>query len=197
MIEKALEIAFKAHEGQFRKNKGLKIPYIMHPIAVFNHLISAGEKDEKVLATALLHDSIEDAQDRSALSKIIEDNLGTEILGYVLEVTLPLEACGKFLPGQIPQDKKKLKYEHIGNQMRNGSLVSKKVKIADRHINVKDFYNSGKTTYAINYAKMFIDACELEINFSTFIETDSIFVTLLSEFMAFFYQKSSWIGIKE
>ena len=32
MIDRAVEFAFKAHEGQFRK--GTKRPYIVHPVEV-------------------------------------------------------------------------------------------------------------------------------------------------------------------
>ncbi|MBR2778975.1 MAG: HD domain-containing protein [Firmicutes bacterium] len=52
LIGKALEIAWKAHEGQ--KDKGGH-PYIRHPLSV------AGQLDtEEEIMTALLHDVVED-----------------------------------------------------------------------------------------------------------------------------------------
>lgn len=52
-IEKALKIAYKAHENQF--DKGGK-PYINHPLHIAKKL-----KNEDEIITALLHDVIEDS----------------------------------------------------------------------------------------------------------------------------------------
>ncbi len=57
MINRALEFATKAHEGQYRK--GTKRPYIVHPIEVAD-IVSTMTKDEEVIAAAVLHDTIED-----------------------------------------------------------------------------------------------------------------------------------------
>lgn len=57
MIDKAIEFATKAHEGQFRK--GTKRPYIVHPIEV-GDIVASMTKDEEVISAAILHDTIED-----------------------------------------------------------------------------------------------------------------------------------------
>ncbi|MBT2640523.1 HD domain-containing protein [Bacillus sp. ISL-39] len=57
LIDKALQIASLAHEGQYRKNT--KIPYIAHPAAVGMILQKAGYHDEMV-AAGVLHDTVED-----------------------------------------------------------------------------------------------------------------------------------------
>ena len=57
MIDRAIEFAAKAHEGQFRK--GTKRPYIVHPIEV-GDIVSSMTKDEEVISAAVLHDTIED-----------------------------------------------------------------------------------------------------------------------------------------
>lgn len=57
MIFEAIELAAKAHKGQFRK--GTKIPYIIHPLQVARLLIELGCSDE-VVAAAILHDTVED-----------------------------------------------------------------------------------------------------------------------------------------
>lgn len=59
MIDRAIEFATKAHEGQFRK--GTKRPYIVHPIEV-GDIVSAMTKDEEVISAAILHDTIEDCE---------------------------------------------------------------------------------------------------------------------------------------
>ncbi len=56
LVEKALHISQKAHEGQFRKSGE---PYIIHPILVASIVSSISEDDAMVIA-ALLHDVVED-----------------------------------------------------------------------------------------------------------------------------------------
>ncbi|WP_066306745.1 HD domain-containing protein [Bacillus sp. FJAT-29814] len=57
VIDKALQIAGRAHQRQFRK--GTDIPYITHPVAVGILLLKAGYRDE-VVAAGILHDTVED-----------------------------------------------------------------------------------------------------------------------------------------
>jgi (p)ppGpp synthase/HD superfamily hydrolase len=57
LIDKAKDLAGKAHEGQFRKYS--KMPYIVHPIEVATILQTVPHTEEMV-AAALLHDVVED-----------------------------------------------------------------------------------------------------------------------------------------
>ncbi len=57
MIDKAIQFAAIAHEGQYRK--GTNIPYIIHPVSVGFLLQSIG-CDEEVIVAGLLHDTVED-----------------------------------------------------------------------------------------------------------------------------------------
>jgi (p)ppGpp synthase/HD superfamily hydrolase len=57
MIDKAIQVAALAHEGQVRK--GTSIPYITHPFAVGLMLARAGCPGEMVVA-GILHDTVED-----------------------------------------------------------------------------------------------------------------------------------------
>ena len=56
MIDKAIEFATKAHEGQFRK--GTKRPYIVHPVEV-GDIVATMPDAEEVISAAVLHDTIE------------------------------------------------------------------------------------------------------------------------------------------
>jgi len=58
LVEKALDLAIKAHEGQKRKSGE---PYIVHPIlvATITAVVSA---EETMVASALLHDVVEDTE---------------------------------------------------------------------------------------------------------------------------------------
>ena len=55
-VQKAVEIAKQAHEGQFRKTGE---PYIVHPLAVKKILEEWGMDEDTVIA-GVLHDTIED-----------------------------------------------------------------------------------------------------------------------------------------
>ena len=55
-VARAVEVAKKAHEGQFRKTGE---PYIIHPLAVKKILEEWG-MDEDTIIAGILHDTIED-----------------------------------------------------------------------------------------------------------------------------------------
>jgi (p)ppGpp synthase/HD superfamily hydrolase len=57
IVEKALQIASKNHEGQYRKNTD--VPYITHPVAVGMMLLKSGYSEE-IVAAGILHDTVED-----------------------------------------------------------------------------------------------------------------------------------------
>lgn len=57
----ALAVARHYHDGQYRKDG---TPYICHPLKVCSTLIGYGIDDDTTLAAALLHDVIEDCQDK-------------------------------------------------------------------------------------------------------------------------------------
>ncbi len=56
-IARAIEFARRSHEGSFRK--GTDIPYINHPLEVFD-IVKGMTDDEDVIIAALLHDVVED-----------------------------------------------------------------------------------------------------------------------------------------
>lgn len=54
----ALPLMREKHSGQ--KRKGTTVPYYVHPLTMACHALAMNIKDDDVLATALLHDVIED-----------------------------------------------------------------------------------------------------------------------------------------
>ena len=80
MIDKAFELAKKAHDGQLRKSGQ---PYIIHPIAVAKILAQMG-MDAESLAAAMLHDVVEDTD---ISSEDIEKQFGKNIAQLVDGVT--------------------------------------------------------------------------------------------------------------
>jgi len=57
LVQNALELAEKAHAGQYRRDG--TTAYVTHPIRVASKLAAKGESDE-VVAAALLHDVLEE-----------------------------------------------------------------------------------------------------------------------------------------
>ncbi|MBQ0040663.1 MAG: bifunctional (p)ppGpp synthetase/guanosine-3',5'-bis(diphosphate) 3'-pyrophosphohydrolase [Clostridiales bacterium] len=78
IIVKAYEIAFRLHDGQFRKSGE---PYIIHPIAVAKILANFGMDNETVVA-GLLHDSVEDTEySRDDLVKDFDERIALLVDG--------------------------------------------------------------------------------------------------------------------
>ena len=72
LIEKAYQLALKAHEGQMRKSGE---PYIHHPMAVATIVARQG-LDEVTIAAALLHDAVEDTKIELSY---LEEEFGSEV----------------------------------------------------------------------------------------------------------------------
>lgn len=128
-IFSAIDFAAQRHRGQKRKGKK-NTPYINHPISVLTVLTQHKEFDENLLAAAALHDVIEDTtssqEEILALSDIIVEKFGKQVLEIVIEVT----------------DNKNLHYkERKRLQIINTpylSINAKKIKIADKICNIQD-----------------------------------------------------------
>ena len=58
-IKLAYEMAYRAHDGQFRQSGE---PYIVHPLSVAESVVELGLDTDTVCA-ALLHDTLEDCPD--------------------------------------------------------------------------------------------------------------------------------------
>jgi myo-inositol-1(or 4)-monophosphatase len=80
-IQKATELAFKTHEGQYRK--GGNIPYVVHPLRVA-WIVSIYSHNENVICAALLHDIVEDGL---VTFKNIQAQFGKQTAQIVWEVT--------------------------------------------------------------------------------------------------------------
>lgn len=79
MIDKAMEFAAKAHEGQVRK--GTKRPYIVHPVEV-GDIVSTMTSDEEVIAAAILHDTIEDCP--QVTEEVLRKEFGDRVTEFVM-----------------------------------------------------------------------------------------------------------------
>lgn len=68
-----LPLVKKLHEGQVRKGKD-RVPYIYHPLMLCCHALALGLDEDDILATALLHDVVEDC-DISIVELPVNDNV--------------------------------------------------------------------------------------------------------------------------
>ena len=70
-IEKAYQIAYKAHEGQKRKSGE---PYIIHPLCVAI-ILAELELDKETIIAGLLHDNAKEMSKEEMLKYVEENNI--------------------------------------------------------------------------------------------------------------------------
>jgi len=123
LLLKALAFAAHKHRDQRRKDRHAS-PYINHPIALAEFLASeGGVADIRVLAAALLHDTIEDTR---TTAEELRRAFGRKVSAIVVEVT-----DDKRLHKRT---RKRLQVEHAANLSRGAKLV----KLADKTCNLRD-----------------------------------------------------------
>ncbi len=123
LVIRAIEFAAQKHRMQRRKDRDAS-PYINHPIALMHVLcIDGGISDATTLASAALHDTIEDTE---TTAEELRSEFGDQIMNLVLEMT-----DDKTLPRA---ERKRLQIEHAGDASRAGALV----KLADKICNLRD-----------------------------------------------------------
>jgi len=135
LIDKALQIASLAHEGQYRKNT--KIPYIAHPVAVGMILQKAGYHDG-MIAAGVLHDTVEDTDLTIA---DIERDFGKE-------VAMIVEGCSEPDKSLSWEERK----EHTIEYLRTAPEEIRIVACADKLHNVRsirqDVEHSGEEVWS-------------------------------------------------
>ena len=130
MIKNALDLAYRGHDGQFRK--GNNLPYICHPVDVANILNRWNISDENMIAAAFLHDLIEDTK---VTIEQIDSATNGLVANYVHHLTF---------------------YGNVSKQDYIDGFAYKPIpilliKMADRIVNVRDFQVSSPD-YADKYA---------------------------------------------
>ncbi len=126
IVEKALEICIKAHEGQVRK--GDEKPFFTHPIMVALKLASYGAPPE-VIAAALTHDVLEDTNyTKEKLRKELNDT----VVGMVEALTQDTKLSWK--------DKKSKYIESV----RYATVDVKLISVADKIHNLESLIMAHK-----------------------------------------------------
>jgi guanosine-3',5'-bis(diphosphate) 3'-pyrophosphohydrolase len=118
----AILFAAESHSGQLRKDGCT--PYVNHPLEVMHLLANTGNvTDEDILASAVLHDVVEDT---TVTAKEIAERFGEHVSKIVLELT---------------DDKTLTKEERKKHQLSGASQLSNEarlIRICDKICNVYD-----------------------------------------------------------
>ena len=125
----ALRFMKKAHEGQYRKPSlfsDVKVPYIVHPLMMACHAHALGIREDKILATILLHDVCEDC------------GVAPEDLPFSEEVREAVRLLSfQVMPGETRADAKERYYAAIAENQ-----IARIVKILDRCNNISTMASS-------------------------------------------------------
>ena len=141
----ALRFSAHKHRDQRRKDRNAS-PYINHPIEVAHVLaVEGGVTDTVTLASAILHDTIEDTE---TTADEIEAAFGAKVRAVVEEVT-----DDKSLP---KEERKRLQIEHAPR----ASTRAKLVKIADKICNVRDVTHSPPADWPLTRRIEYLDWTE-------------------------------------
>lgn len=154
-LMQAINLASTLHHNQYRDaTEGrLRLPYIVHPIAVLKLLWDWGVNDCDVLCAAVCHDLREDT---AITHKELCDLLGKRVADIVEELT--------FIPPTNKDEKVAAKAQYIASFTQK-SIEALAVKIADRLCNTNDFLIKD-SKYALVYfhkADAIFDAWQLRI----------------------------------
>ena len=121
MIDKAIEFATKAHEGQYRK--GTKRPYIVHPVEV-GDIVATMTDDEEVISAAVLHDTIEDCE--GITQRILAQEFSERVAFMVAQ-----ESEDK---SKTWMERKRATIEHLRTAPREVQMIG----LADKLSNMRD-----------------------------------------------------------
>ena len=136
LLEHAVDIAVKAHDGQKRKSGE---PYIIHPIAVAHTLIDWGMDIDSVIA-GVLHDTVEDTE--TTLEEL-EKHFGSDVSFLVDGVTKVSQARAGMqdLTEYLPQTKDNLSKLLIAVGQDVRVII---IKLADRLHNLQTLQHMPK-----------------------------------------------------
>jgi GTP diphosphokinase / guanosine-3',5'-bis(diphosphate) 3'-diphosphatase len=132
LIEKAVQFAEEAHEGQFRmstRQGGRPDPYIVHPMKVaLIFLEELGLKDPDALAVAILHDVMESTQ-RVITASDLEEHFGRSIALAVSILTKPKPDAS------IPRE---VQLSTFYGRLRQSHIMTRLICLSDRLDNMRD-----------------------------------------------------------
>lgn len=147
-LEKILEFATKAHEGQ--KRKYTDEPYINHPIAVAK-MVEELYGGQDLQAAALLHDVVEDTDVtfetlRAFLYQVCDSRISA---GHIFD--LVVELTDVYTKENFPSMNRAERKRNEAERLRWASLEAKQIKLADIEHNSETI-----ELYDVDFAKVFL-----------------------------------------
>jgi guanosine-3',5'-bis(diphosphate) 3'-pyrophosphohydrolase len=134
--------AFAAEKHRTQRRKDIETPFINHPIQLAYILVQADIEDPKILAAALLHDTIEDTA--TTLDEI-EIVFGHEIAHIVAECSDDKQLT--------KLQRKQAQIDHAAHLSRAAKLV----KLADKIANVSDIEGAPPAGWSIERKREYFD----------------------------------------
>lgn len=154
LVKEAMNFAYHAHLGQFRKCNSSKTNlYVSHPLAVMNLVEKFGGTKEDMVV-ACLHDVIEDCVDKGYDYALIEAKFGVVIADRVMSLTNKKidPSTGKKLSAiEWKENKARIQLEEI----KVMSLGNQLVKSCDQLHNMSDYMEVDSEN--IIYRESYID----------------------------------------
>jgi len=137
-------LSFAAFKHRHQRRKGVKaIPYINHPIALADLLVRTAKiNDPEIIATALLHDTVEDT---CTTSKVLKTEFGPVISKLVAELT-----DDKSLPSEV---RKRRQVEHAPSLSPRARMV----KLADKTCNLRDVVQDPPAKWSLKRKQEYFD----------------------------------------
>ena len=136
-IEKAVQFATKAHEGQTRKYTGE--PYIVHPLAVMETIKTVEGHTPEMLMAAVLHDTVEDCDVTLDQIAFHFGHCVADLVEELTDISVPEDGNRAF--------RKAMDREHSGQASSDGQTI----KIADLLDNTKSI-----TEHDEHFAKVYM-----------------------------------------
>jgi len=138
LILRAEKFCRERHAGQLRDDGR---EYWIHPFTVADILREQGCVDEEMLATALLHDTLEDTATTEAELRQV---FGARVAGYVAALT----------HHKRPGEPSSVRMRHMAEDMRQAPLEVKQIKLADRFHNISDMTGAWQRDKILRYIKV-------------------------------------------
>ncbi len=137
-------LSFAAYKHRHQRRKGVKaIPYINHPIALADLLVrTANISDPATIATALLHDTVEDT---CTTNEELKTEFGSAIAKLVAELT-----DDKSLPSEV---RKRRQVEHAPSLSPRARMV----KLADKTCNLRDVVQDPPAKWPLKRKQEYFD----------------------------------------
>ncbi|MEK7202151.1 MAG: HD domain-containing protein [Patescibacteria group bacterium] len=133
-IQKAIEVAIVAHEGQTRKGKN--VPYITHLLSVGLILARTGASEEIIVA-GILHDVLEDT---NLTKEYLVKEFGKDVARIVDDVTEQDKSL-------LWVERKRLALEHISSMLPDSLLVKSADTLYNMSDQIQDYRREGEKTF--------------------------------------------------